>query len=105
KSKSVAPQVDASASASSRFGCTGDAARADLGHYAADDVVGMRVSHFHARERGQLWRQELDAVVDQQPAVDLRRLADQPPFEQVLGLLAHAGDDGIERPPDLRFIA
>src|SRR5438093_1050396 len=49
--------------------------------------------------------QQIDPVIDQQTAVDLRRLSDQTAFEQMLGLLARAGDDRVEALADLRSIA
>src|ERR1043166_678054 len=65
----------------------------------------MRIRDLDARERGQIFRQQIDAVVDQQTSVDLRRLSGDPSFEQMLGLVANAGDDRVERLTDARFVA
>src|SRR5438067_557010 len=71
----------------------------------ADEIVRMRVTDGHARERRQIARQQIDAVIDQQTAVDLRRLSGETTLEQMLGLLARAGDDRVEALADLRSIA
>src|SRR6266851_2013670 len=71
----------------------------------ADEIVRMRVADRHARERRQILRKKIDAVVDEQPAVDLRCLSNQTPFEQMLRLFADAGDDGVETLTDFRGVA
>jgi selenocysteine lyase/cysteine desulfurase len=53
----------------------------------------MRIRNRHPRERGQVSGQKVDAVIDEQTAVDLGRLADEAAFEQVLGFGADAGDE------------
>src|SRR5437868_3067635 len=70
----------------------------------ADEIVRMRVADRYARERRQIARQKIDTVIDQQAAVDLRGLSDQPAFEQMLGLLARTGDDRVEALSDFRSV-
>src|SRR3989442_13220742 len=65
----------------------------------------MSVAELHASEGGKVARQAIDAIVDQKASVDLRRLADDPPFQQMLALLAHSADERIERLTDARAIA
>src|SRR5712691_3704363 len=65
----------------------------------------MSVVDLHASECGELARQAIDAIVDQEASVDLRRLTDDSPFQQMLALLAHSADERIEGLTDARAIA
>src|SRR5438477_7173667 len=74
-------------------------------HHTADHIVRMRIADLDASERGKLAWQKIDAVIDQQPAVDFRCLSDETSFEQMLGLFACAGDDRVEWLTELRLVA
>src|SRR5437660_12445541 len=65
----------------------------------------MRVADRDPRQRRQLARKKIDAVVDQESPVELGRLSDQTSLEEMLGLLAGASDDGVDGLTDLRRVA
>src|ERR1051326_9423338 len=83
----------------------GHAGSVPLRDHRADEIVRMRVRDLDACERGQILREEIDAVVDEEASVDLGGLSDETSFEQMLGLVADAGDDRVEGFSDALFVA
>src|SRR5438105_8600663 len=65
----------------------------------------MRVGDGDSRESGKLFREKLDAVVDEKTSIDLRRLSGQTSFQKMFGLFADAGNDGVERSTNTFFIS
>src|SRR2546430_375063 len=74
-------------------------------YHAANEIIRMRIRDLDAGEGREVFREQLDAVVDEQAAVDFGSLAGDAAFQQVLGLVADAGDQRLERRADLRLVA